>query len=928
MYNSTTVGPLQKLYRWFMELDPRYPVATILFIYLVLGLTLLGFNRSPMQALTTTFVCVLFEMVLGWLFYRTWRFSIGALTTSFSLSFLLNYSHESWFLLIPPFLAIGSKYLFQFRGKHFFNPAMFGVSMSLLLSKEFITAAPAYQWNGIANMAAFVLMLGLFFVIPKVNRHWLVISWLGMFTLQTALRAYIMRYHLPFTTLFFGTLSSPSFLIFSFFMITDPPTSPGDRRNQIIVGISLALVDLALHLKQSYYTFFYAALLVGSTRFIWFHGKAWAQAGFVSYFKTKFIESGYWKRPLLLGSVAGLSFVTYIGVIAPVQASQRLDWTFEPIASEHSGLNADKQGKLIEQLDPRIQHIAKWLVAETEGIAVGDVNNDGLLDLFASQSLKEESEKAVLYLNKGNYQFEKKNIGALENVIKNPRENGLVTNGIFVDYDNDGDQDLFVTEVFGPCRMLENQGASQNYELKDRTQELGLTGYCQSLGATFVDLNKDGLLDIFVANVLEENLPDYKTPTKLNLFALPAPEYDGDERMFNFMHESWNLSNNGGVNQIYLQTPDHHFVRQDPEKWHIPETRWSLAVGSADFNRDGWPDIYVANDFGPDDLYYNINGQEFRNIKGTIFGSIGKDTYKGMNVSIADFDHTGFMDVYVSNVHHALQAEGSLLWKFSPSKSSFYPEIEEVATRRGALNEDRFGWGASATDLDNDGWVDLVQANGMVDDTYDKKFEECPDYWYVNEKVARSPPSIHRFANRWGDIRGYCIFGKERNRVYLNRGPQAKPQFLDVAEKVGVTELASSRAAVTADFSNSGRRDILFSHPFQKPTFYKNKLLIERGKSPSWVGFELKGNAKNCNRDAIGSRVELFVYKNNGDKYRVDQEVQSVSGLLGQSDRRVHFGLGDDVAKIEAQIRWCGQETQKISPAINKYSQVTQGEIL
>lgn len=922
---ETIAQPWVRAYRWFMGLDPRHLVASILFFYLFLGLTVLGFNRSPLQAITTTLVCLFFEAFLGWLFYRNWRFSIGALTTSFSLSFLLNYSHESWFLLIPPFLAIGSKYLFQLRGRHFFNPAMFGVSTSLLLSQELITAAPAYQWNGIANMAVFVLMLGLLFVLPKVNRHWLVLSFLTMFTLQTALRAYIMRYHLPFTTLFFGTLSSPSFLIFSFFMITDPPTSPPDRRNQIIVGIALALVDLLLHLKQSYYTFFYSALIVGTTRFIWFHFKGWRKEGLWSYPRDRFFISGFWKRPVAFAFVAAFAVLFYREVLVPSQNIHSLPWTFEKVNSEHSGLRAASEGPLIRKLDPRIQHIAKWLVAETEGIAVGDVNQDGLLDLFASQAMKEDSEKAVLYINKGGYQFEKQAIPDLAPVIADPKMNGLITNGIFVDFDNDGDQDLFLTEVFGPCRLLENLGPDKNYFLQDITTQVGLKGYCQSLGANFVDINRDGLLDIFVTNVLEENLPGYSTPTKLNLFSLPPPEFPGDERMFNFMHESWNLANNGGLNQLYLQTSDHKFVLQDPEKWQMTETRWSLVAGSSDFNQDGWPDIYVANDFGPDDLYYNVEGKKMRPVRGTIFGSIGKDTYKGMNVSIADFDHSGYLDIYVSNVHHALQAEGSLFWKFSASKESqFYPEIQEVATQRGALNENRFGWGASATDFDNDGWVDLAVANGMVDDTYDKKFEDCPDYWYVNEKIARSPPEIHRYANRWGDIRGYCIFGRERNRLYLNQGIKARPQYVDIAEKVGLVEMASSRAVVSADFVNQGRRDLLFTHPFKEPSFYRNRFLTEKATSPSWVGFELKGNGVNCNRDAIGTRLDLYVSKANGEHYRVAQEIQSGSGFLGQSDRRLHFGLGYDVTKVEATIKWCGFKAERVRPAMNQYNYFIQ----
>ncbi len=100
----------------------------------------------------------------------------------------------------------------------------------------------------------------------------------------------------------------------------------------------------------------------------------------------------------------------------------------------------------------------------------------------------------------------------------------------------------------------------------------------------------------------------------------------------------------------------------------MTETRWSLATSTVDLNHDGWTDLYIANDFGPDDVYLNEGGKHFRRIEGKLFGEIGKDTYKGMNASVADFDRNGYLDVYVSNVHHSLQAEGSLLWMVGPGE--------------------------------------------------------------------------------------------------------------------------------------------------------------------------------------------------------------------------------------------------------------------
>ena len=215
-----------------------------------------------------------------------------------------------------------------------------------------------------------------------------------------------------------------------------------------------------------------------------------------------------------------------------------------------------------------------------------------------------------------------------------------------------------------------------------------------------------------------------------------------------FIPSSGHQANNGRVNDLYLQDPPGHFVRQHPVALGMPEIRWSLALGTGDLNRDGYTDLYVANDFGPDDLYLNEGGKRWQNVKGTLFGSVGRDTYKGMNASVADLDRNGWLDVYVSNVHHALQAEGSLLWLFGPGTDNFHPRIEDRATQQGALNEQRFGWGASLSDLDLDGWVDITQANGMVDDSADGR-ERLPAN---GEARPNDRIDLERVLNSIGDL--------------------------------------------------------------------------------------------------------------------------------------------------------------------------------
>jgi Na+-translocating ferredoxin:NAD+ oxidoreductase RnfD subunit len=909
-------APIKVAYNKFMKIDARLVVLAILFSYLVLGFTVLGFNRTPYQALITTVSTGLFEVLLARIFKKKWIFPLSALITSCSLSILLNYSHNYWVLMVPVYFAIGSKYVFTFNGRHFFNPAQIAVTMSLLFTPNLITVAPAYQWNGIAAMGAFIAMFGIFLLLPKINRHWLVITFLATFTAQTYLRAMIMKHHLPFETLFLGTLTSPAFLLFTFFMITDPQTSPPTRKGQVIVGFFIAFVDLILHLKQSYYTFFIAGAVVQSTRAMIMHGKALKETGsLTTYLKERLIDSDHYKRVILIVGLALAANGLYTTVIKPRTSLENLPLKFETVTASQTGINP-VMGKTLERVDVRVQHLAKWLLSVGDSVAAGDVNGDGLADLYFTFPLKNDQHRNSLYINKGNFKFERYKL-PITKESANIEENGLASNVMFVDYDNDQDKDIFITYAFGSPILLKNLlKETGEFSLVNATKEAGLDQFTNSISANFFDFNKDGRLDLIIGNVWPEYLPDYPAdqPERLNLFKLPQAEYAGDERMFNFMHASWHMANNGGTNHLFIQNEDGTFQKLDSKKLNLPETRWTLAIATADFNQDGWTDLYVANDFGADDLYYNNQGKDFSNIKGEMFGDVGRDTYKGMNATIGDFDNNGTSDVYISNVHHAYQAEGSLLWMWLPNEKGIM-EPKEMATRTNALNENRFGWGAATGDLDLNGRLDIVQANGMVDDTIDKKWDECPDYWYVNEKIARSAPSFHRYTNKWGDIRGFCIYGKEQNRVYLNMKDEHSNMFVDAATQVGVTEKTNSRGVSMVDLDNDGKLDMVVTHMFSGPTIYRNTMKSES----NWVGIDIQSKQKTCNSEAIGSIVTISYPGKDGVQKQMREKV-IVNGFNAQSDNRIHFGLGDYQGPINVKVKWCLQETKEYTfNNINQY---------
>jgi Na+-translocating ferredoxin:NAD+ oxidoreductase RnfD subunit len=875
--------------------DPRIPVALILFGYLVLGMTVLGFNRSPLQVAITVATAIVLDMV----FHRLLvggapLFPFSALITGMGLSILINYAHGYWYAAIPPLFAIGSKYLVTLRGRHFYNPTLVGVVVCLLLMDGMISPSPAYQWGGSYAIAAFIVTLALFFFALRIDRMPLILSFLGFYSVGLLLRAWLTRYHVPMETWLMGALTAPAFYLFTFFMITDPQTSPSDRRKQILVGFFIAAIDFLLHLKESLSTFFIAAFICATLMLAWEHVKT-LRDGWPTWAAKLRFGARRWASLGTAGALLWFGAHSY----AAVEQGAAADFTLVELASDGAGISG-RQGDIFQRVDPRVAHIAKWMLSVGDAAAVADIDNDGLQDVFLTYPLKDARDRGALYRNLGNFKFARVALPALDEIDAHPELHGLPSGAMFFDYDNDGDQDLLVTMGYGKSRLLQNQlSETGTLAFIDVTAQLGLGEYNISIAANAADYDHDGKLDLVIANVMSPTLRAYDTPVQLNIFKLPDAAFAGDRRMFDFMHRTWHNANNGGGIGLWHNTGS-GFVKLPPASLGlVGEQRWTTSVGFADLDGDGWPDLYASNDFGPDQLLLNQRNGHFAMVRGDIIGQMGRDTYKGMNVTVADFDNNGFQDLYISNVHEKLQAEGSLLWMNS-GKPGTAAGWSDQAAGRNVLNERRFGWGAAAGDIDLDGRLDLVQANGMVDDAYDKQSTGCPDYWYWNDKIALTRPDVHGFADRWADLRGRCIFPHEQNRVYLNHGRH----FVDVAAQVGFTRAGTSRGVVMADLDNDGRLDLLVTHQFAPVSLYRNQA---KGAAAGWLGLDLRGNGASCNRDAIGTKVVL-TYEQDGKIATQWREVMTVNGFSAQNDRRLLFGLGHAApSALKVAITWCGQ---------------------
>src|SRR5262249_47610678 len=155
-----------------------------------------------------------------------------------------------------------------------------------------------------------------------------------------------------------------------------------------------------------------------------------------------------------------------------------------------------------------------------------------------------------------------------------------------------------------------------------------------------------------------------------------------------------------------------------------------------------------------------------------------------------------------------------------------------------------------------------------------------------------APPDVHSYVDRWPDLRGYEIFGHQRNRVYLSRGDETSMQYVDVASQVGITELGTSRGIALADFNNRGVLDMAISHQFGPMSLYRNTLPEQdwaTGRTHHWIGLRMEGDGDRVNREAVGTQV-FVSYEQNGRRIRQMREVQIANGFSAQNDRRLLFG--------------------------------------
>jgi hypothetical protein len=496
------------------------------------------------------------------------------------------------------------------------------------------------------------------------------------------------------------------------------------------------------------------------------------------------------------------------------------------------------------------------------GVAFIDYDNDGWLDIFVLSGTRLEGDPA----------------GATNRLYKNNRDGtftdvtakaGLVRTGwasavTVGDYDNDGFDDILIT-YYGHNVLYHNNG---NGTFSDVTEKAGLAQPTVRYGSgcTWVDYDRDGRLDLFVANYLNTTLEK-----------LPKP---GENADCTWKGVPVNCGPRGlptGFVQLFHNNGDGTFTDVSRVSGVAAASgAYPMTAVAADYDNDGWPDIYVACDSTPSWLFRNQHDGTFREEaleRGIALSEDGLEQ-AGMGVGVGDYDLDGNLDIFKTN----FADDTNVLYR-NDGKGNF----DDVTIRAGVGVETRYvGWGTGIVDLDNDGFPDLFIATGSV---YPEVERKVPSYPFRTPRV-----------------------------VFRNLGDGRFEELMEEAGS-GVSAAHVSRGCAFGDFDNDGDMDILVMNMNEPPSLLRNDV----SGGGHWLKVLLVG--VQSNRSAIGSRVTARY----GTR-RQAQEVLAQSSFYSANDRRLHFGLGAE-ASADLTIRWTNGATETITNvAANQLVVIQEGK--
>jgi hypothetical protein len=498
---------------------------------------------------------------------------------------------------------------------------------------------------------------------------------------------------------------------------------------------------------------------------------------------------------------------------------------------------------------PEKKYILESMVG---GVGLLDFDGDGLLDVYLTDSPTVETAKdpkaarSALYRNLGHGRFE--DVTDRAGVAHGGWAMGVCT----ADVDGDGWEDIYVTAL--DRNMLYHN--THDGTFTDIAEASGLAASGWSAGCGFADYDRDGDLDLFVDRYVQFDLD------QLPLFGQAGPGMKGTGRGADCKFQGIAVQCGprglpGETDFLFQNDGTGHFTEVGEKAGvHDPNEYFGLGVAWFDFNDDGWPDLYVANDSGPNFLYQNQKDGTFKDVAFPMGVAVSEDGGEqgSMGVAVGDYDGSGRLSLFVTDFSQEYDA----LYR---NDGTYFTDVS-YRSKSAASSLPFVKWGTAFFDYDNDGFLDIIVANGHVYPQLDK--------------------------SRLGPAAGY----RQRRLLYHNLGDGT---FEEIAEQAGtaMTEERATRGLAVGDLDNDGRLDVVISDIDGAPLVLRN----ETPDAGHWLMVRLRGKGKNTS--AVGAVVTARVGKR--AQMRL---VQSGSSYISQEDKRLHFGLGAESRVDALDVRW------------------------